>query len=192
MKVTIIGCGRWGSLITWYLDRLGHDVTLYGRASSRHMQGFLETRRNDLLTLPESVALSTDIACVKDAEVIIVSIDSQGLRRLLVEELAPLGLKNKIFVLCMKGLEIGTGKRLSEIVEESVECISKKVSQSPLELLIVVKHSTKRGKFLSLSYSSSIVSFMIRFEISLYSSVSIILKVGETPASEKFDFTTSK
>lgn len=121
MKVTIIGCGRWGSLITWYLDRLGHDVTLYGRASSRHMQGFLETRRNDLLTLPESVALSTDIACVKDAEVIIVSIDSQGLRRLLVEELAPLGLKNKIFVLCMKGLEIGTGKRLSEIVEESVD-----------------------------------------------------------------------
>ncbi|MCQ2457025.1 MAG: glycerol-3-phosphate dehydrogenase, partial [Clostridia bacterium] len=31
MKITVIGCGRWGSLITWYLDRTGHDVTLYGR-----------------------------------------------------------------------------------------------------------------------------------------------------------------
>ena len=121
MKITVIGCGRWGSLITWYLDRQGHEVTLYGRAESRHMQSFLATRSNDLLTLPESVRLSTDIASVCDAEVIIISIGSQGLRALLKEELRPLGLKNKIFVLCMKGIEIATGKRLSEVVEECVD-----------------------------------------------------------------------
>ena len=33
MKVMVIGCGRWGSLITWYLDSIGHKVTLYGRES---------------------------------------------------------------------------------------------------------------------------------------------------------------
>ena len=33
MKITVIGCGRWGSLITWYLDRIGHEVTLYGRGN---------------------------------------------------------------------------------------------------------------------------------------------------------------
>ena len=44
MKIGVIGCGRWGSLITWYLDRLGHDMTLYGRASSRHMQRFFAKR----------------------------------------------------------------------------------------------------------------------------------------------------
>jgi glycerol-3-phosphate dehydrogenase (NAD(P)+) len=31
MKIVVIGCGRWGSLITWYLDSIGHGVTLYGR-----------------------------------------------------------------------------------------------------------------------------------------------------------------
>ncbi len=118
MKITVIGCGRWGSLITWYLDRLGHDVTLYGRENSPHMRAFLETRSNDLLTLPESVALSTEIACAKDAEVIIISIGAQGLRSLMAE-LSALSLENKIFVLCMKGIEIETGKRLSEIVEEN-------------------------------------------------------------------------
>ena len=61
MKVTVIGCGRWGSLITWYLDKIGHEVSLYGRASSPHMQRFLAERKNDLLEFPESIALHTDL-----------------------------------------------------------------------------------------------------------------------------------
>ena len=121
MKITVIGCGRWGSLITWYLDQLGHEMTLYGRESSAHMQAFLTTRSNGLLTLPTSVTLSTELSSVKDAEIIIISVNSQGLRALIERELAPLGLKNKIFVLCMKGIEIETGKRLSEIVEEGMD-----------------------------------------------------------------------
>ncbi|MBQ8416345.1 MAG: NAD(P)H-dependent glycerol-3-phosphate dehydrogenase [Clostridia bacterium] len=120
MKITVIGCGRWGSLITWYLDRLGHEVTLYGKADSPQMIEFLATRSNPLLTLPESVKLSTDITSVCDAETIIISIPSQGLRSLMADELSALNLKNKIFVLCMKGIEIESGKRLSEVVEE--EC----------------------------------------------------------------------
>ena len=120
MKITVIGCGRWGSLITWYLDRNKNDVTLYGRSDSKHMISFLETRSNDLLTLPESVKLSTDLSCVKDAETIVISINSQGLRSLF-KELEQYELKDKKFVLCMKGLEIGTGKRLSEIARENLD-----------------------------------------------------------------------
>ncbi|MBQ8432877.1 MAG: NAD(P)H-dependent glycerol-3-phosphate dehydrogenase [Clostridia bacterium] len=121
MKITVIGCGRWGSLITWYLDRQGHEVTLYGRSTSPHMKQFLKKRCNDLLRLPQSVALSTSLESVAEAEVIIVSVNSQGLRALLEKELLPLGLKNKTLVLCMKGIEIETGKRLSEIVEEILD-----------------------------------------------------------------------
>ena len=121
MKITVIGCGRWGSLITWYLDQLGHEMTLYGRESSAHMQAFLATRSNGLLTLPTSVTLSTELSSVQNAEIIIISVNSQGLRALIERELAPMGLKNKIFVLCMKGIEIETGKRLSEIVEEGMD-----------------------------------------------------------------------
>lgn len=117
MKIAVVGCGRWGSLITWYLDRLGHDMTLYGREGSDRMRRFLNERRNDLLTLPESVRLSTDIVCLEEADVIVISIASQGLRSFM-ESLRTLELKNKIFVLCMKGIEIGSGKRLSEIVTE--------------------------------------------------------------------------
>ena len=117
MNITVIGCGRWGSFLAWYLDKIGHSVTLYGRASSKHMQGFLATRRNSLLELPESISLSTEITDIKNSEKVIISVDSQGLR-LVFEELSDKGLTDRDFVLCMKGIEISTGKRLSEIAEE--------------------------------------------------------------------------
>ena len=120
MRITVIGCGRWGSLIAWYLDRPGHAVTLYGRPGSRHMQRFLATRRNDLLELPESIRLSTDLSCVRQAEIVVISIGSQGLQGLM-DQLRPLALRDKIFVLCMKGLEQGTGRRLSQIAQENLD-----------------------------------------------------------------------
>lgn len=120
MRITVIGCGRWGSLIAWYLDRTGHAVTLYSRPGSRHMQRFLATRRNDLLELPESIRLSTDLSCVRQAETVVISIGSQGLQGLM-DQLRPLALRDKIFVLCMKGLEQGTGRRLSQIAQENLD-----------------------------------------------------------------------
>lgn len=117
MKITVIGCGRWGSFIAWYLDRTGHKVTLYGKNDSPHMIEFMNTRKNNIVTLPESIELSTDINSVREADVIILSVFSQGLRSLM-GELAELKLTDKIFVLCMKGIEIESGKRLSEIVAE--------------------------------------------------------------------------
>lgn len=118
MKVTVVGCGRWGSLIAWYLDRIdrGIEVTLCGRPESKRMQAFLQTRKNDLLELPESISLTTDYSCVKDADVVIISIASQGLDSLM-RQLCRYELENKIFVLCMKGIEANSGRRLSEIAE---------------------------------------------------------------------------
>ena len=120
MKITVIGCGRWGSFITWYLDSIGHQVFLYGRETSAHMQRFLKERKNNLLTLPESVGLTTDLTAVSASEVIIISINSQGLQKLM-EELKTFNLKNKKIVLCMKGIEIETGRRLSQIAEENLD-----------------------------------------------------------------------
>ena len=119
MQVSVIGCGRWGSLIAWYLDRLGHDVALYGRASSPRMQRFLAKRRNDLLELPPSVRLTTSLEEACRAGTIVVSIGVQGLRGLM-DELRPLRLSGRTFVLCMKGLEAGTALRPSEIAAQAL------------------------------------------------------------------------
>ncbi|HSL87035.1 MAG TPA: NAD(P)H-dependent glycerol-3-phosphate dehydrogenase [Bacteroidales bacterium] len=124
MKISVIGCGRWGSFISWYLDRRGHQVTLYGRKSSKNMMSFLDTRTNGLLELPETIKLETDIEEAIRSEVIIISVNSQGLRTLM-EEMKQYELKNRIFVLCMKGMEVSTGKRLTEVMEEYMHASSK-------------------------------------------------------------------
>ncbi len=120
MKLTVIGCGRWGSFLAWYLDKIGHRVTLYGRASSKNMLTLLRDRKNDYLTLGDGVRLSTEIEEIKDAETVVISVDSQGLRQLLcrLSENPVLRIREKNIVLCMKGLEIASGKRLSEVARE--------------------------------------------------------------------------
>lgn len=120
MKVSVIGCGRWGSLIAWYLDHIGHSVTLYGEAISPHTQRFLKERRNDLLEMPLSVDITTDITKAFQNKIIVISISSQNLDDL-TKEIASHNVKDKVFVLCMKGIEISTGRRLSQIAEENLD-----------------------------------------------------------------------
>ena len=117
MCISVIGCGRWGSLIAWYLDRLGHDVTLYGRKSSVQMARFFADRKNDYLTLPASVKLTTSLDEALAAEITVISVGSQQLRALM-QEMQSHPQTDRIFVLCMKGIEVATGKRLSEVVGE--------------------------------------------------------------------------
>ena len=120
MKITVIGCGRWGTFIAWYLNHIGHEVTLYGRAGSKNMQRLMEERSNEYVTLPETLELTNDLSCVTQAEVIVISISSQNLQAL-CETLEPYDLRYKTFVLCMKGIEISTGRRLSQIMEDNID-----------------------------------------------------------------------
>lgn len=119
MKVTVLGCGRWGTFLAWYAARVGHDVLLWGRVDSEKLRQLKETRRNAYLTLPPEVALGGALEeAVARAEIVVISVGSQALRSL-AEKLAAFDLTQKTFVLCMKGLEIGTGKRLSEVFGEA-------------------------------------------------------------------------
>ncbi len=118
MDISVIGCGRWGSFLAWYLDRASHNVTLYGRKGSGHLEQFRKTRSNGLLTLPERIALTDDLEeAVHTAQVLVVSISAQSFRGFM-EVLAQQNLTGKCFVLCMKGIEADTGKRLTEILKE--------------------------------------------------------------------------
>ena len=48
MNATVLGCGRWGSFIAWYLNKLGFSVTLWGRPGSSRLKALCETRDNGL------------------------------------------------------------------------------------------------------------------------------------------------
>lgn len=126
MRIGVIGCGRWGSFIAWYLDKIGNDVTLYGRENSKNMQNFLESRKNNFLEIPKSIALTTNIKDIFDKDLIIISVGTQGLRDLLIENEKLFKEKNIPIILCMKGIEIKTGftptKIVRDILGENYSC----------------------------------------------------------------------
>ena len=118
MNITVIGCGRWGCFLAWYLDRLSHKVTLYGRSTSERFAELKSEHRNRYMQIGENILLSSDLASsATSADCILISINAQGLRKL-AKELSQFDLKSKPIVICMKGLEEQTGKTLSHIVSE--------------------------------------------------------------------------
>ena len=119
VKASVLGCGRWGSFIAWYLSHIGHEVTLYGRATSPHMQQFMATRSNGLVTFDNTVRLTCDLDEALESPLICISIGSQSLSALMAQ-IAARDVSGKTFVLCMKGIEIGTCRRLSQIADEAV------------------------------------------------------------------------
>ena len=124
MRVSVLGCGRWGSFHAWYAHRVGHTVTLWGRTGSGHLAELCATRANEFLTLSDEILLMDDLAAaIRTAEIVIISIHAQALRSFLCDLRAQgLGeeLAKKQVILCMKGLEIGTGKRLTTVVHEEL------------------------------------------------------------------------
>ncbi len=119
MKITVLGCGRWGSFISWYLAREGHTVTEWGTAGNRSFEVLKTTGRNEYVELDSRISLTSDLGyALSVSEIIIISISSQGLRGFM-RRVTEFPVKDKTFVLCMKGIEQETGKRLSEIMRES-------------------------------------------------------------------------
>lgn len=119
MKISVLGCGRWGSFIAWYLSRLGNDVISWGPEEDYSYRVLKETGRNEYVELNSNICLSCDLEeAVTRAELIVISISAQGLRGF-IQRIIRYDVSDKIFVLCMKGIESDTGKRLSEILVES-------------------------------------------------------------------------
>ena len=119
MKISVLGCGRWGSFIAWYLSGLGHDVTSWGLEDSPSYQILKTTGQNEYVKLDEKIHLTADLKeAVEGAEIIVISISSQALRSF-ISSVKEYDLTGKSFVLCMKGVELDTGCRLSEVLTES-------------------------------------------------------------------------
>ena len=119
MKISVLGCGRWGSFIAWYLTQRGNEVASWGPEGDPSYEVLKQTGRNEYVQLDERIRLTCDLErAVSDAQIIVISISSQGLRGFM-RRIMRCDVSDKIFVLCMKGIENGTGRRLSEILVES-------------------------------------------------------------------------
>ena len=122
MNITVIGCGRWGSFLAWYMNKIGNRVTIYGRESSTSFQSLKNTRKNEYIELQADIEFSSDLTySLENADTVIISIGAQGLPDLAesIKFATPLA-NQKEYILCMKGIVENSGKRLSEIIIDTL------------------------------------------------------------------------
>ena len=119
MKISVLGCGRWGSFIAWYLShKKGYEVINWGIEGTPPYEALKNQGRNEYVELDKNILLTSNLEeAVNKSDVLIISIPSQEVRGFM-QKLTAFNLSEKTFVLCMKGIEIETGKRLSEILIE--------------------------------------------------------------------------
>ena len=120
MKISVLGCGRWGSFIGWYQATvLKNQVILYGEEGREAYDILKKEGKNEYVELDKSITLTSDLAyALKESDIIIISISSQALREFM-HKVIKYPVADKTFVLCMKGIEEATGKRLSEVLTDS-------------------------------------------------------------------------
>ena len=119
MKISVLGCGRWGSFIGWYLSNHNNDVYQWGLDGDYTFEVLKNTGKNEYVDLDPKITLTNDLKkAIDHAEIIVISISSQALRSFM-KRVTEYDVSKKTFVLCMKGIEIETGKRLSEVMIEN-------------------------------------------------------------------------
>lgn len=119
MRISVLGCGRWGSFIAWYLS-LKDKTVLWGREGSKNIETLIATRTNGTVTLGDNTVITTDLDRALESETVVISIASQQLSdfaKMLSERVREGEYKR--FILCMKGIEETTGRRLTEVFDES-------------------------------------------------------------------------
>ena len=115
----VLGAGRWGTLISWYINKIGHNLVLWGRKGSQKIENLISNRCNSSVCFGPEVTICSDLELALRQDYIVVSINSQNLRSFLsgLKE-KKIDVNSKKLILCMKGIEESTGMRLSEIVKE--------------------------------------------------------------------------
>lgn len=122
MRASVIGSGAWGTAFAKVLGDAGSDVTMWARREGVAVE--IRDKNTNGHSLPgvrlaRSVTGTTDLAeAVDGAELIAIAVPSQTLRGNLADW-AALFPADSTVVSLMKGIELGTLKRMSEVIVET-------------------------------------------------------------------------
>lgn len=124
MKVGIIGAGAWGTAVSVVAAENGHSVSLWARepevvtelrerrTNSRFLQG---------VQISDSIEVVDDIAVLSSSDILINATPTQFIASIL----GPLSAADTLFVNLAKGIELGTHRRVSQIVHDVLPSVSR-------------------------------------------------------------------
>ncbi|MBF0722426.1 NAD(P)H-dependent glycerol-3-phosphate dehydrogenase [Sanguibacter inulinus] len=131
MIAAVLGSGAWGTTFAQVLADAGCTVRLWGRNADVAQQITTEHVNGKYLpgvVLPESISATTDVAAaLEGVDLVVVAIPSQSARATL-EPLRDLVPPTAVAVSLMKGVELSTDRRMSEVVAEALAIDASRVA----------------------------------------------------------------
>ncbi|OPG14512.1 NAD(P)H-dependent glycerol-3-phosphate dehydrogenase [Microbispora sp. GKU 823] len=130
-RAAVFGTGSWGTTFAMILAEAGTPTTLWGRRAEI-VDAINETRENPEylpgMRLPDTIRATTDPAEAMDgADFVVLAVPSQTLRANL-QVWKPHIPPGAVLVSLMKGVELGTCKRMSEVICEVAEVPERRVA----------------------------------------------------------------
>ncbi|MFC3052185.1 NAD(P)H-dependent glycerol-3-phosphate dehydrogenase [Kordiimonas pumila] len=120
-KIGVLGAGAWGTALATAAVRAGCDTVLWAR-EAEVAASINASHENTLflkgVALPPALRATTDMADLGDCDAILIVSPAQHLRTMSAA-LAAHVRHGVPFVICSKGIEISSGKLLSDVVTET-------------------------------------------------------------------------
>lgn len=132
-KIAVLGSGGWGTALAVMSEKYGHEVTLWS-PFKEEIEAIRSDGENKKLLpgvkVPETICLTNDISCARDADLTILAVPSFAVRST-AKKLTPLLKPGQIVVDVAKGLEEDSLKRMSQVIEEELPQVKTVVLSGP-------------------------------------------------------------
>jgi len=135
MKIAVLGDGGWGTTLAIYLHNKGNKVTIWG-AFADYASHLHKKRINEKflpgVKIPKAIEITHNLKkTVQDSELIIFAVPSQFLRKV-ANKIKDVGLNRDAIILSVtKGIEIGSLKRMSQVIHEELGNVKLAVLSGP-------------------------------------------------------------
>ena len=118
-SICVLGSGAWGTALAVHLNRNAHRVMLWSRRpeTAQQMRDTMLNPRLPGVVLPYTIRHSSDLACVQGHKLVVVSVPSFAVRET-CRAFAPYLDDDAVLISAAKGIEPGTGLRMSQIIAE--------------------------------------------------------------------------
>lgn len=125
MRAAVIGAGGWGTTLAHLLAERGNDVTLWARSDDRAKQ-LQSSRINEPylpnLTIHPGIQVTHEVRTLEDNHLYIFAVPSQATRDVAEQVRGALKHdKDSVYVSASKGIERGSLKRVSEVLQMALE-----------------------------------------------------------------------
>ncbi len=117
--VGIVGAGAWGTALGISLSHAGLHVALWGRDAAHLAADRQNVRHLPDIEFPENLTIVQHLEALSGCSTVLLTVPAQTIReicRLLLPHIEP----ECRIVICAKGIELATGRLLSEIVAEEM------------------------------------------------------------------------